>query len=123
MLMKTSLPVRFWTSCLSLSTSCPLRPMMMPGREVWIVILSLLAARSISTLADAGVGEALLQVLLEREVLVQQVRVFLLGVPAAAPGLGVPEAEPDRMDFLTHRSCYSFSATWTVMCVVRLMTR
>ena len=49
MLMKTSLPVFFWISCLSLSTSCPLRPMMMPGREVKMLIFSLLAARSIST--------------------------------------------------------------------------
>ena len=51
MLMKTSRLVRFWISCLSLSTSVPLRPMMMPGREVWTSILSLLAARSISILA------------------------------------------------------------------------
>src|SRR5262249_41942596 len=49
MLMKTSLPVFFWISCLSLSTSCPLRPMMIPGREVKIEIFSLLAARSTST--------------------------------------------------------------------------
>ena len=34
MLMKTSRLVRFWISCFSLSTSVPLRPMMMPGREV-----------------------------------------------------------------------------------------
>ena len=31
MLMKTSRLVRFWISCFSLSTSVPLRPMMMPG--------------------------------------------------------------------------------------------
>ena len=48
MLMKTSRLVRFWISCLSLSTSVPLRPMMMPGREVWMSIFSLFAARSIS---------------------------------------------------------------------------
>jgi hypothetical protein len=34
MLMKTSRLVRFWISCFSFSTSVPLRPMMMPGREV-----------------------------------------------------------------------------------------
>jgi hypothetical protein len=51
MLMKTSLPVFFWISCFSFSTSCPLRPMMIPGRAVKIVTLSLLAARSTSTLA------------------------------------------------------------------------
>jgi len=34
MLMKTSRLVFFWISCFSLSTSVPLRPMMMPGRDV-----------------------------------------------------------------------------------------
>jgi hypothetical protein len=34
MLMKTSRLVRFCSSCFSLSTSVPLRPMMMPGRDV-----------------------------------------------------------------------------------------
>ena len=34
MLMKTSRLVFFWISVFSLSTSVPLRPMMMPGREV-----------------------------------------------------------------------------------------
>ena len=76
--------------------------MMMPGREVKMLIFSLLAARSISTRDDAGVREALLQVLLERQVLEQQVGVLLLGVPAAAPGLVEAQAEPDGMDFLTH---------------------
>ena len=45
---RTSRPVRFWTSCRRRSISAPLRPMMMPGRAVWIVILSLLPGRSIS---------------------------------------------------------------------------
>ena len=47
--MKTSRPaIRFWTSALSLSISAPLRPMMMPGRAVLIMIRSLLPGRSIS---------------------------------------------------------------------------
>jgi len=46
--MNTSRLVRRLTSSFSLSTSAPLRPMMMPGREVWMSIFSLLAARSIS---------------------------------------------------------------------------
>ena len=83
--------------------------MMIPGREVKMLILSLLAARSISTRDDAGVGEALLQVLLEHEVLVEEVRVLLLRVPAAAPGLVEAEPEPDGMDFLTHLTSLSFS--------------
>src|SRR5687767_4848472 len=49
-----------------------------------------------------GVGEPLLEVLLELDVLVQQVRVFLLGVPAAPPGLVETEPETDGMDLLTH---------------------
>ena len=73
MLMKTSRLVRFWISCFSLSTSVPLRPMMMPGREVCTSIFSLLAARSISILDDTGVLEPLLQVRLELQVLVEQV--------------------------------------------------
>src|SRR6185436_16613276 len=52
---------------------------------------------------DARMGEALLQVLLQRQVLVEEVRVLLARVPPAAPGLVVPEPETDRMDFLTHR--------------------
>ncbi len=48
MLIKTSRPVRRLISCLSLSISAPLRPMMMPGRDVWMMIFSLLAARSMS---------------------------------------------------------------------------
>ena len=48
MLMNTSRCVRFRISSLRRSTSPPLRPMMMPGREVRMLTLSLLAARSIS---------------------------------------------------------------------------
>ena len=72
-------------------------------------IFSLLAARSTSTRETPGVGEALLEVLLQEDVLVQEVRVFLLGVPAAAPGLVEAQAEPDGMDLLSHYfdSCFS----------------
>jgi hypothetical protein len=51
MLMNTSRPVFFCRSWRSLSTSAPLRPMMMPGRDVCRSIFSLLAARSISIFA------------------------------------------------------------------------
>ena len=56
MLMKTSRLVFFWISCFSLSTSVPLRPMMMPGREVKMSIFSLLAARSISIFETPACG-------------------------------------------------------------------
>ncbi len=48
MLMNTSRWVRLRISSLSRSTSTPLRPMMIPGREVRMLTFSLLAARSIS---------------------------------------------------------------------------
>src|SRR6185436_10284965 len=51
---------------------------------------------------DARVGEALLEVLLQEDVLVEEVRVLLLGVPAAAPGLVEAQAETDGVDFLSH---------------------
>ena len=49
MSMKTSRFVRFCSSTFSLSISAPLRPMMMPGRAVRMMIRSLLPGRSIST--------------------------------------------------------------------------
>jgi hypothetical protein len=119
MLMKTSLPVFFWISCFSLSTSCPLRPMMMPRGED--ADLQLVGGPLHLDPGHAGVGEALLELPLEADVLVEQVRVFLLRVPAAAPGLVEAQAEPGRMYLLTHQFD-SRSATLTVRWVVRLMT-
>ena len=48
MSMKTSRLVFFAMSCFSFSISAPLRPMMMPGREVRMVTRSLLPGRSTS---------------------------------------------------------------------------
>jgi hypothetical protein len=62
MLMKTSRLVRFWISPFSLSTSVPLRPMMIPGREVKMSIFSLLAARSISTYETPACAKRFLSV-------------------------------------------------------------
>src|SRR5262249_54782465 len=53
-------------------------------------------------LRDAGVREALLQAVAQLEVLVQQLRVVLVGEPPRAPGLVEPEPEAVRMNFLTH---------------------
>ena len=50
MLRWTSFWVRLWISFLSFSTSAPLRPMMMPGRAVKMVIRARLAERSMSIL-------------------------------------------------------------------------
>src|SRR4030095_451862 len=56
----------------------------------------------------AGVTEALLERLAEGQVLVEQLRVLPRGVPARAPGLVEADAEPVRVDLVTHR--YLFAA-------------
>ena len=48
MLRKTSFSVSAWRSFLSVSMPAPRLPMTMPGRAVWMLIFTLLAARSIS---------------------------------------------------------------------------
>src|SRR4030095_12206277 len=58
-------------------------------------------------LADAGVREALLQAVAQLEILVQQLRVVLVGEPARPPGLVEAEPKAVRMDFLTH---YAFAS-------------
>ena len=65
-------------------------------------IFSLLAARSVSIFDDAGVREALLQRRAQREILVQQLRVVAVRVPARPPGLVEAEAESERMNLLAH---------------------
>ena len=62
MLMKTSRLVFFWISCFSLSTSVPLRPMMMPGREVKMSIYSRLTARSVSIFETPACAKRVLSV-------------------------------------------------------------
>ena len=46
--------------------------------------------------------EARLQIVAQREILVQQLRVVAIGVPARPPGLVEPEPESVGVDFLTH---------------------
>ena len=58
-------------------------------------------------LRDAGVREALLQALAQREILVQQLRVLAVRVPARAPRLVEAEAESERVNLLAHS--YSFA--------------
>src|SRR6266545_2618736 len=59
---------------------------------------------------DPGVREALLQVLPQGEVLVEQLRVVLVREPARAPGLVEAEAESVRMNLLAHVFSYAFAA-------------
>ena len=105
--MKTSRLVRFWISCFSLSTSVPLRPMMMPGPRGVDVDLQLVGRALGLDLRDAGVREPLLQVCAQRQVLVQQLRVVAVRVPARPPRLVEPEPESERVNLLAHG--YSFA--------------
>src|SRR5688572_6262067 len=57
-------------------------------------------------LRHTGVLEALLEILLQRQVLVQEIRVVLARKPARLPGLVEPDAEPVRVNFLTHAISY-----------------
>ncbi len=76
----------------SFSMSSPFLPMTMPGRAVWMVMLTFFAARSIwMRLTDASF-ELLLEELAHAEVGVHLQRELLLaGVPAAGPVAGDPE--------------------------------
>src|SRR5580765_4359788 len=59
-------------------------------------------------LRDAGVREPLLQRRAQREILVQQLRVIAVRVPARAPRLVEAEAESKRVNFLTHSYSFAF---------------
>src|SRR3546814_9771169 len=55
---------------------------------------------------DAGLGQTLLEILADLQILVQQTGILLVaGIPARVPGAVDAEAEPDRIDFLTHYAC------------------
>src|SRR6185369_8838083 len=60
-------------------------------------------------LRDAGVREPLLEGRAQRQILVQQLRVVAVGVPARPPRLVEPEPESDRMNFLAHGYSFAFS--------------
>src|SRR5215471_16202900 len=51
---------------------------------------------------DAGLVQALLQIALDEQVLLQHLGVPALGEPARVPGLHDPEPKPDRIGFLAH---------------------
>src|SRR3546814_4988952 len=55
---------------------------------------------------NAGLGQTLLEILADLQILVQQTGILLVaGIPARVPGAVDAEAEPDRIDFLTHYAC------------------
>src|SRR5690606_12854284 len=55
---------------------------------------------------DAGLGQALLEVFTDLQILVQQIGILLvIREPARIPGAIDAETEPDRIDFLTHYAC------------------
>ena len=86
--MKTSRFVFFARSLFNFSISAPLRPMMIPGRDVRIVMRSLLPGRSTSTELIPAAFKRVEQRFLKLQILVQKLRIFLLGKPARTPGLG-----------------------------------
>src|ERR1035437_9668519 len=112
MSMKTSRLVFFAMSCLSFSISAPLRPMMMPGRDVRMVTRSLLPGRSTSieltpalfhfAPAHAVPLQPLGQRRLQLQIFPQQRGIGLLGEPARPPGLIEAQPESVRMNFLSH---------------------
>ena len=65
-------------------------------------IFSLLAARSISIFETPACANRFFRSVAQLQILVQQLRVVLVGVPARAPGLVEAEPESVRMNFLTH---------------------
>src|SRR5438128_3273906 len=101
MSMCTSRLVRLETSCLSLSISAPLRPMMMPGRAVNAHDKLVRRALDIDG-TDAGRLELFLQLFAELDVFVEQVGIIAIGIPARLPRLVVAEAESVWMCFLSH---------------------
>src|SRR5262249_62201156 len=61
-------------------------------------------------LRDAGVREALLERLLQPDVLVQQLRVVLVGVPQGLPCLVDTEPVSERVNLLAHGYSFAFLA-------------
>src|SRR5262249_35904413 len=61
-------------------------------------------------LGDARVREALLERPPQHHILVQQLRVVAIRIPARAPGLVEPEPEPERVNLLAHRCSFTIGA-------------
>src|SRR5690606_13732957 len=65
--------------------------------------------------------EAIGQVLLEAQILVQELGVILVREPARIPGAVDPDAQPDRIDFLTHYFASSAASARSRTTTVRLL--
>src|SRR3546814_17907956 len=63
---------------------------------------------------NAGLLQALAQVLADAQVLVQQVRIGVVGKPAGIPGAVDSQPQADRIVFFTHYAVSSRSRTTTV---------
>jgi hypothetical protein len=109
MLMTTSILVIFETLLRSLSMSAPFLPITTPGRAEWMVTRHFLCGRSMTIFDTAACFSCFIRTLADLDVLVQQLAVFAVGEPARIPGAVDAEAQPDRIDLLTH---YAFSSTW-----------
>ena len=71
-------------------------------------IFSLLAARSVSICETPACENRFFRSCAQREILVQQLRVVAVGVPARPPGLVEPEPESVRVNLLAHVTPYAF---------------
>ena len=71
-------------------------------------IFSLLAARSVSIFETPACANRFFSVCAQLEILVQQLRVVAVRVPARPPGLVEPEPESERMNLLTHGYSFAF---------------
>ena len=71
-------------------------------------IFSLLAARSVSIFETPACANRFFSVCAQRQILVQQLRVVAVRVPARPPRLVEPEPESERVNFLAHGYSFAF---------------
>ena len=71
-------------------------------------IFSLLAARSVSIFETPACAKRFLSVDAQRQILVQQLRVVAVRVPARPPRLVEPEPESERVNLLAHGYSFAF---------------
>ena len=73
-------------------------------------IFSLLAARSVSIFETPACANRFFRRRAQRQILVQQLRVVAVRVPARPPRLVEPEPESERVNFLAHGYSFAFCA-------------
>ena len=79
-------------------------------------IFSLLAARSVSIFETPACAKRFFSVCAQLQVLVQQLRVVAVRVPARPPRLVEPEPESERVNLLAHGYSFAFLAGAVLPC-------